>query len=255
VASLAAAALAWAGIAQAGYALQPASGTTITSKPTFVVHIDPADSFPMVFVATSTAMNANFVPTDEAGSCTPSTPTGEAHTFSCQPTFYSPSLEQTLRPGVYVWWLTFWRTDPGAVSATPHISGPLQVTVPQPPAPSGVSLLSPADGARVTSSSPVLLVRAPANATVTFHVSDKSGRAPDGSSPYGAEYADCMDVTSFDGTFSCDINGSELSEGTTFYWWIVVTVDGASFAYNTRSFSYQPASSGGGGGGNGGGGW
>src|SRR5262245_35447818 len=95
LASLAAVTLAWAGIAQAGYALQPASGTTITSKPTFVVHVDPTDSFPMVFVATSTAMNANFVPTNEVGSCTPSTPTGEAYTFSCQPSFYSPSNEQT----------------------------------------------------------------------------------------------------------------------------------------------------------------
>ena len=67
---------------------------------------------------------------------------------TCQPSIYLSTYERRLAAGTYYWWLTFYKTDPGNLFSTLHISGPLVFTVPQPTAPAGVSLVAPADGRR-----------------------------------------------------------------------------------------------------------
>src|SRR3954463_14164740 len=51
-------ALCFAQGAHAGYALQPASGSTVIGDPTFLVHLDPEDSLASIYVSTSAAMSS-----------------------------------------------------------------------------------------------------------------------------------------------------------------------------------------------------
>ena len=52
------AALFWAGLAQAGYGIQPAPGATTNSQPTFLAYLDSQDSLPVVYVATTPSMGS-----------------------------------------------------------------------------------------------------------------------------------------------------------------------------------------------------
>jgi hypothetical protein len=137
-------AFAWAAIAQAGYAIQPASGTTSAPQPTFLVYLDSQDSFGEVYVAATPQLDSSGFPAEELGSCLPTTPFGETNKYTCAPSFYSSSSTSSLPPGTYYWWLTFYRTDPGNFVPTLHISGPLSFTVPQPVQPADTYLVSPA---------------------------------------------------------------------------------------------------------------
>src|SRR5262249_50758823 len=159
-----------------------------------------------------------FVPNDLVGSCSPVTPAGDANTFSCKPSFYT-SGSSTLKPGVYVWWLTFYRADPGSFQQTLHISGPLQMTVPAPPAPAA-SLLPPAAGPVVQPQPPVLVAHVPAGAAFAFHASDSPDRLDDGS-PLGLDYAGCSGTASQEGSYSCSADTYDPTPGDSYYWWLV----------------------------------
>ena len=258
--AVAALGLVWASVAQAGYATQPASGSTVAADPTFEVYLDSTDTFPQVYVSSSTEMGTYFTPVHSEGSCTPRA-TATANTYSCKPSFYNSTLSSRLKPGVYVWWLTLYKRDASGFGSTLTISGPLQITVPTPTAPTGVSLLTPAPGETVYSA-PTLHARAPANATISFHASNSAQPRGDGSTP-GIDYAGCSTATGGGGgEFTCPVDSNLLIPGETYYWWVVITVGGDSWIYQSRSFTYQtpepdpdPGDGGGGGGdGSGGGG-
>jgi len=243
----------FAGQAFAGYAVQPANGTQTSLSPTFLVYLDGADSTAEVHVSTTATVDGSGSSADEIGSCSPTTAATEPDTYTCQPSLYSGSGSAALTPGTYFWWLTFFRTDPGNTVPTLHVSGPFQFTAVAPTAPAGVSLLSPADGATV-SATPRLAASLPAGVAVRFYVSDSSAQAADGS-PVGASLAGCTGTVTDAGTYDCAVDASsELAAGSTYYWWIVVDVNGGSFVYGPRSFTVAQAPPGGGGSGGGGGG-
>lgn len=257
VAAVAVIALAWTGVASAGYAVGPPSGSTTSSRPTFEAYLDPPEvQFATVYVASDTQMDQYYIPAHELGSCTPTTATGTANHYTCQPTSYSNAgYGPALPPGTYTWWLSYYHTDPGSFAPTRHISGPLTFTVPQPVPPAGTSLISPADGATVTA--PVTFrINAPAQSTMHIYVSQNSTRQADGT-PLGLTDYSCSGQTTDAGIYYCtDQNSSsDFFAGSTYYWWAVITVGGDSFVYGPSSFSLaSPPASGGGGGGNGGGG-
>jgi hypothetical protein len=250
-----AAALAFADVANAGYAVAPPSGSTTTSKPTFEVYLGPDElSLATVYVAADTQMSSYFTPVNELGSCTPSTPTATANQYTCQPNSYSNAgFGPALPPGTYTWWLTFYHTDPGSFFSTLHISGPLSFTVPQPVPPSGASLISPADGAAVAA--PVTFqINAPAQATMHIYAAITHDRDSNGA-PYVASYA-CGGATTNAGVYYCtdQTSTTDFIAGVTYYWWAVINVGDSSFVYGPRAFTLTSGSSGGGGSGGGGGG-
>ena len=230
------AALSWAGIAQAGYGIQPAPGSTTTLQPTFLVELDAQDSLPTVYVATSPSMDSLGAPANEAGSCTPSTPSGEANQYTCQPSSYSTTGSSSLAPGTYYWWLTFWRTDADHPAGAQVISGPFQFTVAQPVAPADTYLVGPADGATV-STSPQLTVHVQAGAQARTYVSDSATRLSD-NSPAGSTTGSCTGTASTTGNYYCQPSAGALTDGATYYWWVVVTVNGSEWVYGPRSFRY-----------------
>jgi uncharacterized membrane protein YgcG len=244
-------ALAWAGVASAGYAVGPASGSTTSSRPTFEVYLGADEVLnARVYVAANTQMDQYFIPVSELGSCTPSTPSGSANQYTCQPSYYSnANYGPTLPPGTYVWWLSYWHTDPGAFFPTLRISGPLSFTVPQPVAPSSTYLISPTDGATV--SSPLTFrINTPAQATMHIYVGLTSDRQADGS-PLGLTVYSCSGQTTDAGAYYCtdQTSTTDFIAGSTYYWWAVITVGDASWVYGPRSFSLSSGSSGGSGGG------
>src|SRR5207253_741828 len=98
----------------------------------------------------------------------PRAPTTESNKYTCQPAYYSSTGTNSLAPGTYYWWMTFFRAELGASFPTLHISGPSSFVVPQPTAPAGVSLTSPANGA--SSIPPVAFTfSVPANASFQLY--------------------------------------------------------------------------------------
>jgi hypothetical protein len=253
VLAIAGAALYWSGAALAGYAIQPATGSTTGNQPSFLVYLDSQDSLATVYVAASPDMTSYGSPTQELGRCTPATPYSEANKYTCQPSYYSPSYTSSLAPGTYYWWLTFYRIEPGNLFSTMHVSGPLTFTVAAPTPPADTYLVSPGDGAAV-SPTPRLSINAPPSATLNFYVSSTSTRANDGSPVSGAA-ASCSGSTSNAGQYYCDVPSGSLTNGLAYYWWVIVRVNGSAWVYGPRTFTpSDPASGAGGSGGGGGGG-
>ena len=229
----------------AGYAIQPAAGTQTTLAPTFLVHLDSGDASPQVHVGATATVDGNGVSPDEVGACSPSTPSPDPGAYTCAPTVYSTTGTSSLAAGSYYWWLTFTSTDPGASAPTLHVSGPIAFTAVAPPPPPAVTLTSPADGATVTTT-PRLAVTLPTASNATTYVSTSSARSPDGA-PAAGEVWSCSGAIADAGTYDCDVKASAgLTPGTTYYWWVVVTVATGTFTYGPRSFVV--AAQGGGGG-------
>ncbi len=250
VCAVSTAALSWAGVAQAGYGIQPAAGSTTGSQPTFLVYLDSQDSNPEVYVSTSPSMDSVGTPADEAGLCSPTTPFGEANKYTCQPSDYFTTSTSSLSPGTYYWWMSFWRTDPDHPYGAEEISGPFQFTVAAPVAPADTYLESPADGATV-STSPQVTVHAPAGAQLQFYLSDSDVRLDD-DSPAGTTIKSCTGTAPNSSDYYCQAAAGTLRDGKTYYWWVIVTVDGSGWIYGPRSFNYAASGNGGGGGGGGG---
>jgi hypothetical protein len=243
-------ALAWAGVASAGYAVGPASGSTTSSRPTFEVYLGTDELLnARVYVAADSQMDQYFIPVNDFGSCTPSTPSGTANQYTCQPSYYSnANYGSALPPGTYVWWLSYWHTDPGAYFPTLRISGPLSFTVPEPIPPSSTYLISPTEGATVAS--PVTFrINAPAQATMHIYVGMSSDRQADGS-PVGLTDYSCGGQTTDAGPYYCtdQTSAADFTPGITYYWWAVITAGDASWIYGPRSFTLSSGSPGGSGG-------
>lgn len=240
-------ALCWAGVARAGYAVSPGSGSTTTANPTFEVVLDPSEVLTAtVYVASDTQMGQYFIPASLLGSCSPITQTATAGHYSCAPTAYSNAgFGPSLPPGTYWWWLTYYHTDPGTFVSTLQISGPLTFTVPQPVAPANTYLISPADGASLAA--PVTFkINAPAGATMKVYVGMSTDRQDDGS-PLGLTIYSCGGMTTTAGPYDCTDGASntDFIQGVTYYWWAVITVGGAGWVYGPRSFILISPSGGG----------
>jgi hypothetical protein len=238
VAAAVAAMFGWAGIANAGVALEPVSGSTTSSRPTFKVYLEPSEQLgATVYVAPDMSMGAYFIPTRLLGSCLPAIPTGEQYTFTCQPSAYFTSgFGASLPPGTYYWWLTFVHQDTDSLVPTLHISGPLVFTVPAPTPPANAGLVSPGDGA-IVSTSVTLSVRAPAGATLRTYASLGPERFPDGS-PAGLTAFSCSGLVDHDDTYTCAPgNPYSVLPGETYYWWALITVGDATWIYGPRTFS------------------
>lgn len=185
-------------------------------------------------------------PAQDLGSCVPNTPFGEANKYTCQPAIYSGTYTNSLTPGVYYWWTTFLRQDPGELFPTIHISGPFEFTVVQPTAPTGVNLVSPANAATV-STTPRLTANMPASAQIDFYVSTDADTNSDGSPLVGAE-ASCSGTTTNAGLYYCDVAAGSLISGETYYWWVIVEVGGSSWKYGPQTFIVNTDETGGSGG-------
>jgi hypothetical protein len=235
--------------ASAGIALQPASGTTTSTRPTFVAYLEPQElGLATVYVAPDNQMDSSFYPLHQTGSCYPSTPTGAQSEYSCQPFAFS-----SLAPGTYYWWLRYYHRDAGSFTSTLRISGPLLFVVPQPTPPVGAGQLSPYDGALV-STTPTLRVHVPANARYEIYVSPSSGHVSDGSPSGGTSYS-CSGTAAAEGDYQCTVDGYSLDPGRSYFWWTTIDVGDTNWIYTPRSFTvYAPPSGGGGGGGGGSGG-
>jgi hypothetical protein len=154
-------------LAHAGYGVQPGNGATTSQEPTFLVYLDQYDSLASVHVSTSTEMTSTGWPVADVGSCSPTTPFGEANKYTCAPAIYGTTNSPKLAPGTYYWWVSFRRSDPAEGSSGTRVSGPFQFTVAASTAGSAV-LVSPAD--RSTPALPIQLsVRVPAGSTVRIH--------------------------------------------------------------------------------------
>jgi hypothetical protein len=248
-------ALGWAGVARAGYAVAPASGSATTASPTFQVVLDPAEVLTAtVYVASDTQMGQYFIPTNLLGSCSPTTQTATSGQYSCQPSFYSDAgFGPALPPGTYYWWLTYYHTDPSSFTSTLQISGPLVFNVPQPVAPPNTDLISPIDGASV--SAPVTFtINAPAQASMKIYVGMTTDRQNDGS-PLGLTVYSCGGQTTNAGSYYCTdaASATDFIEGVSYYWWAVIGVGDTAWVYGPRSFTLSTPSTGGSGGGGGGG--
>lgn len=195
--------------------MQPAPGTSTGTKPSFVVSLDPADSAAQVYVSTSTALTSDGVPIDEVGSCTPSTPSVDAGTYSCQPASYGNNGgADTLPAGAYYWFLVYRTTDADHRSGTTVTSGPFPFTVVAPAQPPGVFPVSPADGAS-TSATPTLFFHAPASLRVDVYVSGSSAHRDDASPTVAGTH--CAATTQQAGTASCAVPASAgLRPGKTY---------------------------------------
>lgn len=232
--------LATARPALAGYGIQPAAGAQTGASPSYLVYLDGADSAAEIYVAATPQMDAFGFPAQRLGSCFPTRPFAEQNKYSCQPSSYSPTYDDTLSPGTYYWWLAFYRTDPGNNYPTRHLSGPFPFTVSPPTAPVNARPVRPADGAVVTST-PTFTVHAPAGATVATYVSDSPQRQSDGS-PSGTEVDSCTVTVPSEGDYGCSVTDPlELTPGVAYHWWTVVRIDGSGWIYAPRSFSVRPA--------------
>jgi hypothetical protein len=247
--ALGCAALALPALARAGSGVQPAAGSTTGAQPTFVVSLDSTDSLASVYVATSTAMTSTGAPVDEVGLCQPTTPSSLAGEFTCQPSGYSNNGgASSLPPGTYYWWLSYWTTDADHPAGANVVSGPFVFTVAAPTEPVDVYAVSPADGA-TTSAAPTLSYHLPAGVTGRVLLSDSPARLTDGT-PAGLTVASCSGTATADATYTCSITkAAGLVAGKTYYWWLIVTVDGSSWNTAVRSLTVAASSSGGGGGG------
>lgn len=241
------------GVAHAGFAVQPADGSTITTgDPTFLVYVDSGDTVPQVEVSTSPDHNDFGFTGGYVGSCTPSTPFGEPYKYTCQ----LPSYEIPLAPGTYYWAYTFdanvCTTLYGYTSCypQPQFSGPFKFTIAQPVAPANAGLISPSDGA-VVGTMPTLTIHAPASASMAIYAASSSARLSDGT-PAGLAAFSCSGTADTDSDYTCvPDNAYELQPGQTYYWWAIITVDGTSWIYGPQTFTVH-APGGGGGGGSGG---
>ena len=234
--------------AWAGYGVQPSVGMTTSTQPSFLVYLDSTDTQAEVYVSTTTGMSSSGSPTDGIGSCRPTTPAAQASTFTCQPPGYSNNgSSASLPPGTYYWWLSYWTTDPDHPSGAYVVSGPFAFTVVAPSAPTDVYAVSPADGA-ATSATPVLSYHLPAGVGVHVYLSDSSRRLGDGT-PAGRTLAGCNGATTAPITYTCAVPASAgLTSGTTYHWWVLLTVDGSSWFYDVRSLTVVAGPSSGGGG-------
>jgi len=124
-------------LAQAGYAVQPYDGSTIsTTNPTFLVYIGDGETNPQVVVSTSPDHSDYGFTGSYNGSCVPTTPFGEPHKFTCQLGFWAP-----LAYGTYYWAYVYDTTVNrcytflGVQSCYPAIqsvfSGPFKFTITQ----------------------------------------------------------------------------------------------------------------------------
>jgi len=226
--------------AWAGSGVQPAPGTSTGPQPSFVVSLDPADSAAQVYVSTSTALTGDGIPVDQVGSCTPSTPSVDAGTYTCQPTSYGNNGgANTLAAGAYYWFLVYRTTDPDHPSGTTVTSAPFPFTVVEPVQPAGVFPVSPADGAS-TSATPTLSFHAPASVRVDVYVSNSAAHRDDGS-PTVAD-AHCSATMQQAGTSSCAVPASAgLRPGSTYHWWLAVSQDGSVWVWPARSFTVRSA--------------
>jgi hypothetical protein len=239
----------------AGFAIQPSDGLTITSRnPSFLVYVDDGDTTTQVEVSTSPDHNAYGFTGGYVGSCSPTTPFGEPHKFSCQ----LPSFETPLAPGTYYWAYTYWRQSCTSVlgyqSCYPQaqFSGPFRFTVAQPVAPVGAGPLSPYAGATV-GTMPTLTVHAPAGAGIQVYASDSSSQLSDGR-PAGLTAFSCTGSTSVETDYVCRPQSDyDLVEGDTYYWWVILVVDGTRWTYPARTFTVSSPPASGGGGADGGG--
>jgi hypothetical protein len=244
--AVAATGLVWAATANAGYAIKPAAGDTTGPTPTFLVYLDSGDSTALVHVGTTAEINSSGWPVHDAGFCSPTTPWVEANKYTCQ------DSAMRLAPGTYYWWLSFWKTDPGNTYSTQHISGPFAFTVAPPTSPPNAGPVTPTAGETV-GPTPTLVAHAPANAEIETYVSDSSQLSSDGT-PAGGQIDSCDVFTSAEGDYTCEVTDpSELTPGATYYWWVVIVVDGNRWPYPVRTFTVKASSGGGGGGGGGGG--
>lgn len=239
-------------VARAGVALSPNGQTT--SQPTFVVYLEPSEQLDAeVFVTTDGLYDSSYYPLHEVGSCFPFTPTGAQNEYSCQPLSYSTadsSFSSALPPGTYLWWLRFYHSDPGSFLPTLHISGPIQITVPQPVAPAGAGPVSPFDG-DVVSAAPTLTIHAPANSQFDLYVSTSSQHLDDGTPALDSAYH-CSGTATTDSNYSCTVDLYLLDPGQTYYWWMTLDVGGVGWIYTARLFTTAAPASGGGGSGGGG---
>jgi hypothetical protein len=235
--------------ARAGYAIQPADGSTVaTGDPTYLVYLDNNDSLATVYVATTNAMSSTGVPVNRLGSCTPSTPFGEQYKLTCRVGVYSGSSTRKLAPGTYYWWMTYTHKDIDHPLGTRQMSGPFQFSVIAPPEPQ-VSLLGPVSGATVQTS-PTFRLSLPESVTATVYVSS-SGSWNNSGLPNGTTLGQCAITSSTAGTYSCSDPAAtrSMTGGRTYYWWAVVTTaDGGSWTFGPETFLYKPSSTGGGGG-------
>jgi hypothetical protein len=235
----------------AGFAVQPADGSTLTSgNPTFLVYIDDGETLPQVEVSTSADHSDYGFTGGYVGACTPSTPFGEAHKFTCQ----LPSFETPLAPGTYYWAYTYDKnvctTIYGYTSCYPQaqFSGPFKFTIAPPVAPAGAGLVSPSDGA-VVGPTPTLTIHAPAGASMEIYAADSADRLSDGT-PAGGSAFSCTGSAASDSDYTCVPDSPyDLQAGQTYYWWVVIVVDGMRWVYGPRSFTVRASAGGGGGGG------
>ena len=233
LAAVAAATLTGPAVAHAGYAVQPSDGAVVAPDPAFVVVLDRFDSIATVHVSSSPTFSSSGYPTVSGGSCIPSTPFGEPDKYTCKPSFYAPAYESKLAPGTYYWWLSFWRNNPaeGPGSAGMRVSGPFRIVVPAPTAPAQgtAGLVSPADGARVTSPTR-LSVRAPAGSKLRIHASTSDEQMDDGS-PVGLDHAGCEGEAVEEDVYWCEFDDPLAADGDTYYWWAVIEAGGGSWTY------------------------
>jgi hypothetical protein len=230
--------------ALAGYGVQPANGTTTGPKPTFLVYLDPSDSQAQVYVSTSTAATSAGSPVDQIGACTPTTPSVQPNTFTCQPTSYADNgATDSLPPGTYYWWLSVIRTDADHPAGATTMTGPLVFTVSAPTQLTDVFAVSPADGA-TASATPVLSYHAPAGVTVDVYLAASPNGAADGA-PAGPALAHCSITAPATKECSCTVPGSaRLRPGTTYYWWLVAAENGSRWVYPARVLTVASAPSG-----------
>jgi hypothetical protein len=243
--------------AQAGFGISP-NGVT-TSKPTFTVYLEPSELYTAeVYVTTDGQYDSNYYPLHQVGDCFSFTPTGNENAYTCQPIYYSTSASPdstSLPPGTYYWWLRFYHQDPGSYFSSVHISGPIQITVPQAVAPPGAGPVSPFDGATVSTTTPTLRIHATASSSYHIYVSSSSQHNRDGSPLLDTAYH-CSGAASVDSDYICTVDQYALQQGHTYYWWMTLAVGDNGWIYTARqlTISSPPPSGGGGSGGGGGGG-
>jgi Trypsin-like peptidase domain len=227
--------------ALAGYGVQPADGSTVSSAyPTFLVYIGSNETSPMVEVSTSPDHN-DYGFTSLTGLCTPTTPFTEANKFSCQ-------LLVPLSPGTYYWAYTYYSPScttlfgvTSCYQTQPNFSGPFKFTVGEPTPPANASLVTPYDGATV-GTMPTLTVHAPAGASMAIYASSTSERLTDGS-PAGLTAFSCSGTADTEQDYTCQpSSANDLTSGTTYYWWAIITVDRQGWIYGPRSFTVRDSS-------------
>ena len=203
----------------AGYAVSPASGSTTAANPTFSVYLNPDEQLGAeIYIASDTQTSSYFIAVHELGFSTPSVPTGAQGAFSCRPSVYlTGSYSSSLPPGTYYWWLTFYQ------GYTLQIAGPLVFTVPSPTPSAGAVLISPSDGTTV-GQQPTPETIAPTGSELHFYTASSAGRYDDGTPEQPTGFS-CDITVQTAGAYSCqNTNPYLLSPGSTYYWWVVITV-------------------------------